>query len=58
MSRFDEREIEIAQLTDELTDVSYINAVMQEALEMIASNTEEDRRTIAQETLESITKGK
>tara|TARA_R110000824_G_scaffold70768_1_gene181474 strand:+ start:505 stop:672 length:168 start_codon:yes stop_codon:yes gene_type:complete len=54
MSRFDDRDIQIEELENELVDVSHTNAVMQEALEMIASNTEEDRRTIAQETLESI----
>ena len=58
MSRYDEKDIEISQLTDELVHISYINSVMQDALDTIASNTEEDRRTIAQETLESITKGK
>ena len=54
MSRFDDRDIRIDELENELVDVSYTNAVMQEALEVIASNTEEDRQKIAQETLESI----
>jgi len=54
MSRFDDRDIKIDDLENHIADISYVNAVMQEALEVIASNTEEDRQKIAQETLESI----
>jgi len=54
MSRFDDRDIKIEELENHIADISYVNAVMQEALELIAKGTEEDRRTIAQETLESI----
>tara|TARA_R100000742_G_C4219822_1_gene43876 strand:- start:446 stop:631 length:186 start_codon:yes stop_codon:yes gene_type:complete len=58
MSRFDEKEIEVAQLTDELVHVSYINSVMQDALDTIANHPNlpnKDRMEIAQQTLESIT---
>ena len=54
MSRFDEKDITIKELEDSLTDTAYINAIMQDALELIASNTEENAQQIAQETLEAI----
>jgi len=54
MSRFSPEEIELKELQDILTSITYMNAVMQEALEQIASNTEENRQEIAQETLEAI----
>ena len=55
MSRYSPEEIAIKELEDALTDTAYMNAVLQDALELIASNTEEDRKQIAQETLEAIT---
>ena len=54
MSRYSPEEIAIKELEDILTDTAYMNAVMQDALELIASNTEEDRQQIAQEVLEAI----
>ena len=55
MSRYSPEEITIKELEDTLTDTAYMNAIMQDALELIASNTEEDRQQIAQEILEAIT---
>jgi hypothetical protein len=54
MSRFDPKDLEIKELEDALTDTVFMNAVMQDALEIIASNTEEDRQQLAQEVLEVI----
>ena len=54
MSRYSPEEIAIKELEDSLTDTAYINAIMQDALELIASNTEENAQRIAQETLEAI----
>ena len=54
MSRYSPEEIAIKELEDILTDTAYINAIMQDALELIASNTEENAQRIAQETLEAI----
>jgi len=54
MSRFDPKDLEIKELEDTLTDTAFINTVMQDALELIASNTEENAQRIAQETLEAI----
>ena len=54
MSRYSPEEIAIKELEDALTDTAYMNAVLQEALELIASNTEENAQRIAQETLEAI----
>ena len=54
MSRYSPEEIAIKELEDALTDTAYINAIMQDALELIASNTEENAQRIAQETLEAI----
>ena len=61
MSRYSPEEIAIGELEDIITDMSgdiehtaYINAIMQDALELIASNTEENAQRIAQETLEAI----
>ena len=55
MSRYSPEEIKIKELEDALTDTAYMNAVLQDALELIASNTEENAQRIAQETLEAIT---
>ena len=54
MSRYSPEEIELKELEDALVDTAYINAIMQDALELIASNTEENAQRIAQETLEAI----
>ena len=54
MSRYSPEEIAIKELEDALTDTAYINAILQDALELIASNTEENAQRIAQETLEAI----
>ena len=54
MSRYSPEEIAIKELEDALTDTAYMNAVLQDALELIASNTEENAQRIAQETLEAI----
>ena len=54
MSRYSPEEIAIKELEDSLTETGYINAIMQDALELIASNTEENAQRIAQETLEAI----
>ena len=54
MSRYSPEEITIKELEDALTDTAYMNAVLQDALELIASNTEENAQRIAQETLEAI----
>jgi hypothetical protein len=54
MSRYSPEEIAIKELEDALTDTAYISAILQDALELIASNTGEDRQQIAQETLEAI----
>tara|TARA_R100001530_G_scaffold109_1_gene227 strand:+ start:1761 stop:1949 length:189 start_codon:yes stop_codon:yes gene_type:complete len=58
MSRYSPEEIAIKELEDILTDTAYMNAVMQDALELIASNTEENAQRIAQETLEAISVSK
>ena len=58
MSRYSPEEIAIKELEDALTDTAYMNAVLQEALELIASNTEENAQRIAQETLEAISVSK
>jgi len=55
MSRYSPEEIAIQELENALTDTAYINAILQDALELIASNTEENAQRIAQETLEAIT---
>jgi len=54
MSRYSPEEIAIQELENALTDTAYINAILQDALELIASNTEENAQRIAQETLEAI----
>ena len=54
MSRYSPEEIAIKELENALTDTSYINTILQDALELIASNTEENAQRIAQETLEAI----
>ena len=58
MSRYSPEEITIKELENALTDTAYMNAVLQEALELIASNTEENAQRIAQETLEAISVSK
>jgi len=58
MSRYSPEEIMIKELEDSLTDTAYMNAIMQDALELIASNTEENAQRIAQETLEAISVNK
>ena len=58
MSRYSPEEITIKELEDALTDTAYMNAVLQDALELIASNTEENAQRIAQETLEAISVSK
>ena len=58
MSRYSPEEIIIKELEDSLTDTAYINAILQDALELIASNTEENAQRIAQETLEAISVSK
>ena len=55
MSRYSPEEITIKELEDTLMHTAYMNAVLQDALELIASNTEENAQRIAQETLEAIT---
>ena len=54
MSRYSPEEITIKELEDALMHTAYMNAVLQDALELIASNTEENAQRIAQETLEAI----
>ena len=54
MSRYSPEEIAIKELEDTLADTAYMNAIMQDTLELIASNTEENSKRIAQETLEAI----
>ena len=54
MSRFDPKDLEIKELEDTLMHTAYMNAVLQDALELIVSNTEENAQKIAQETLEAI----
>ena len=54
MSRFDAKDIAIKELEDSLIHTAHINSILQDALEHIASSTEEDSQSIAQETLEAI----
>lgn len=54
MSRFDAKDIAIKELEDSLIKTAYLNSILQDALEHIASDTEEDAQSIAQETLEAI----
>ena len=54
MSRYDPQDIIIKELEDSLIDTAYMNAIMKGAIELIASNTEENSKRIAQETLEAI----
>ena len=54
MSRDSPEEIALQELENALPDTAYMNAVMQDALELIASNTEENAQRIAQETLEAV----
>ena len=54
MSRFDEKDLLIKELEDSLLHSSYVCSILEDALEQIASETEEDRKVIAQETLEHL----
>ena len=54
MSRYSPEEIAIKELEDSLMHTAKLNAIMQDALELIASNTEENAQKIAQEVLEAI----
>ena len=54
MSRFDPQDILVEELKDALLHTAYMNAIMQDTLELIANNTEENAQRIAQETLEAI----
>ena len=54
MSRFSAEDMVIKELENALMDTAHINAILQDALELIANNTEENAKTIAQETLEAI----
>ena len=54
MSRFDPQDIKIDELERALNVEMIKNCVMQSALEHIACDTEENRQTVAQETLEAI----
>ena len=54
MSRFDPQDIKIDELERALNLEMIKNCIMQSALEHIACNTEENRQTVAQETLEAI----
>ena len=58
MSRYSPEEIERQELENALIDTAYINTILQDALELIASNTEENAQRIAQETLEAISVSK
>jgi hypothetical protein len=54
MSRFDPKDIQIDELEKNLNLEMIKNCVMQSALEHIARDTEENRQSIAQETLEAV----
>ena len=61
MSRFDPKDLEIERLENTVANtvcayngISYHHMIMKDALELIASNTEENAQSIAQETLEAI----
>jgi len=54
MSRFDPQGIKIDELERALNLEMIKNCIMQSALEHIACDTEENRQTVAQETLEAI----
>jgi hypothetical protein len=54
MSRFDPQDIKIDELERALNVEMIKNCIMQSALEHIACDTEENRQTVAQETLEAI----
>ena len=58
MSRYSPEEIALKELEDALVDTAYMNTILQDALELIASNTEENAQRIAQETLEAISVSK
>ena len=54
MSRYSPEDIQIDELERALNLEMIKNVVMQDALEHIACDTEENRQSIAQETLEAI----
>ena len=54
MTRLDPQDLKIDELERALNIEMIKNSVMQSALEHIAGNTEENRQSIAQETLEAI----
>ena len=54
MSRFDDKDLLLKELEDSLIHTYHVCSILQDALEQIASETEEDRKLIAQETLESL----
>ena len=54
MSKFDPKDIQINELERALNLEMIKNVVMQDALEHIACDTEENRQSIAQETLEAV----
>lgn len=54
MSKFDPQDIKIDELERALNLEMIKNCIMQSALQHIASDTEEHRQTVAQETLEAI----
>ena len=54
MSRYSPEDIQIDELERALNLEMIKNVIMQDALELIADNTEENAQRIAQETLEAI----
>ena len=54
MSRYSPKKIQIDELERALNLEMIKNCIMQSALQHIASDTEEHRQTVAQETLEAI----
>jgi hypothetical protein len=58
MSRFDEKDLLVRDLEDSLIHTMHVCSILQDALEQIASDTEEDSKSIAIETLEALEGGK
>ena len=58
MSRFDPQDLKIDELERALNIEMIKNHIMQNALEHIASGTEENKQRIAQETLEAVSVAK
>ena len=54
MSRYSNKDMEINELEKSLNVEMIKNCIMQSALEHIASDTEENKQAVAQETLEAI----